>query len=90
LTTILAQHLDLQVQAVNTVYSIFIFVKFFYNWDVMLYSLVLYIDMNTSNKPATSIFRARDALNVAAAGSSETLVSTYQSIQHHVLEDKYS
>jgi hypothetical protein len=31
--------------------------------------------MNTSNKPATSIFRAGDALNVAGAGSSETLVS---------------
>jgi hypothetical protein len=46
--------------------------------------------MNTSNKPATSIFRAEDALNVAAAGSSETLISTYQSIQHHIVEDKYS
>jgi len=32
--------------------------------------------MNTSNKPATSIFGAADALNVAAAASFETLVST--------------
>jgi hypothetical protein len=31
LNTILAQHLDLQVQTVSTVYSIFIFVKFNYN-----------------------------------------------------------
>ena len=46
--------------------------------------------MNTSNKPATSIFGAGDALNVAAAGSFETLVSTYQTIQHHILDDKYS
>jgi len=46
--------------------------------------------MNTSNKAATFIFRTGDALNVAAAGSFETLVSTYQTIQHHILEDKYS
>jgi hypothetical protein len=46
--------------------------------------------MNTSNEPATSIFRAAVVLNVAPAGSSETLVSTYQTIQHHTLEDKYS
>jgi hypothetical protein len=39
--------------------------------------------MNTSNKLATSIFRARDALNVAVAGSSETLVSTYQTAASH-------
>jgi len=32
--------------------------------------------MNTSNDPATPNFRAANALNVAAAGSSETLVST--------------
>jgi hypothetical protein len=31
--------------------------------------------MNTSNKSATSIFRAGGALNVSAVGSSETLVS---------------
>jgi hypothetical protein len=46
--------------------------------------------MNILNKPATSIFGAGDALNVAAPGSSKTLVSTYQTIQHHILEDKYS
>jgi hypothetical protein len=46
--------------------------------------------MNTSNEPATSTFREGDALNVAAAGSSETLVSTQQTIQHHILDDKYS
>jgi len=44
--------------------------------------------MNTSNKPAAFIFGAGDALNVPAAGSSETLVSSYQTIQHHILEDK--
>jgi len=46
--------------------------------------------MNTSKKPAMTIFGAGDALNVAAAGSFETLVSTYQTIQHYILEDKYS
>jgi hypothetical protein len=40
LTTILAQHLDLQVQAVSAFYCKFIFDKFVYNWDVMLYNLV--------------------------------------------------
>jgi hypothetical protein len=40
LATILAQHLDLPVQAVSRVYLIFMFDKFIYNWDVMLYSLV--------------------------------------------------
>jgi hypothetical protein len=46
--------------------------------------------MNTSDDPATSIFKAGDALNVAAAVSSATLVSTSQTIQRHILEEKYS
>jgi hypothetical protein len=51
--------------------------------------------MNASNKPATSIFRARDGLNVGAAGSSETPVSTYQTTASHptgqvfIAEDSY-
>jgi hypothetical protein len=51
--------------------------------------------MNTSNKPATSFFRTRDGYNVAAASSSETPVSTYQTTASHprgqifIAEDHY-
>jgi hypothetical protein len=64
------------------------FIKFIYNWNVMLYSLVHRYEH--FKWPCHLHFQAGDALNVAAAGSSETLLSTYQTVQHHILEDKYS
>ena len=59
LTTIMAQHLDLQVQAVSTVYSIFTF-DIFYIWDVMLYSTI-YLPNCTASHHRGQIFIAKDS-----------------------------